>query len=404
MTAPAHECAPARTPAWWVFWGSLASVGYAYVGFPAVAIVRGLVRCADSYDGAETPTVSVVIAAHNEDAVIGRKLEETLALDYPHDRLEVVVGCDGSTDATADVVRAVGSDRVRLLDLPRRGKGPTLDDAVAASRGEILVFTDADVVPEPDAMRQLVAPFADPLVGAVAAEKRDRDDGATSIRCVSLLARRTMRRMLSRGGSVSGAQGHLYALRREHYRPQPLDVVDDFAIPARALIAGRRLVYAPGAVVSPLPGAFAPDATRAVQFRRRVRLTALWLRAVWNVRELLNPLRHGFLAVQLISHKLLRRLLFVPLIALVPASAALRRRDGFYRTAAVAQLGFHGVAALGVVLPRRRTGAWRLVRAPYRFDLPHAAAAVAVAQLARSRGATDTAWTPQRAPGGRHDG
>jgi glycosyltransferase involved in cell wall biosynthesis len=368
-----------------------------------VAVVRGLLRREDSYDGTETPTVSVVIAAHNESAVIGRKLEETLALDYPHDRLEVVVGCDGSTDATADVVRAVGSDRVRLLQLPRRGKGPTLDDAVAASRGEILVFTDADVAPEPDAMRQLVAPFADPRVGAVAAEKRDRDHGATCVARTSLRMRRTVRRMLSRGGSVSGAQGHLYALRREHYRSLPLDVVDDFAIPAGALIAGRRMVYAPGAVVRPLRGAFATDATRASQFRRRVRLTALWLRAVWDVRDLLNPRRHGFLALQLVSHKLLRRLLFVPLIALVPASAALRRRDGFYRAAAVAQLAFHGVAALGVVLPRRRTGAWGLLRAPYRFDLPHAAAAVALAQLARGRGATDTAWTPQRAGGGRHD-
>ena len=404
MTAPAHERAPARTPAWWLFWGSLASVGYAYVGFPLVAVARGLLRREDSFDGAGTPTVSVVIAAHNEGAVIARKLEDTLALDYPHDRLEVVVGCDGSTDATADVVRAVGSDRVVLLELPRRGKGPTLDDAVAASRGEILVFTDADVVTPPDAIRQLIAPFADPRVGAVAAEKRDRDHAATGVAGTPSRVRRTVRRMLSRGGSVSGAQGHLYALRREHYRPLPLDVIDDFAIPARALLAGRRLVYAPGAVVRPLPGAFATDGTCALQFRRRVRLTALWLRAVWNVRELLNPRRHGFFALQLWSHKLLRRVAFVPLIALVPASVALRRRDGFYRAAAVAQLAFHCAAALGVVLPRRRTGAWRLMRAPYRFELPHVAAAVAVAQLARGHGATDTAWTPQRAGGARHDG
>jgi hypothetical protein len=248
-------------------------------------------------------------------------------------------------------------------------------------------------------MRQLVAPFADPRVGAVAAEKRDRDHGGTGAARASWRARRTVRRMLSRLGSVSGAQGHLYALRRELYRPLPPDVVDDFAIPARALVAGQRLVYAPGAVVSPLPGAFAADAPRTVQFRRRVRLTALWLRAVWGVRELLNPLRHGFFAFQLLSHKLLRRLLFVPLIALVPASATLRHRGRFYGAAMVAQFAFHGVALVVAALPRRRGRAWRVLRAPYRFDVPHAAAAVAVARLARGRGADDTAWTPQRARG-----
>lgn len=399
MTAPAHERAPARTPAWWVFWASLASVGYAYVGFPMVAVIRGLLRREERYDHAATPTVSVVIAAHNEGAVISSKLANILALDYPRDRLAVVVASDGSTDETAARVLAAGSDRVRLLDLPRRGKGPTLNDAVAASPGEILVFTDADVVTPPEAMRHLIAPFADPRVGAVAAEKRDREDGDTGTARVSWRARRTVRQMLSRGGSVSGAQGHLYALRRELYRPLPPDVVDDFAIPAQALLAGRRLAYAPGAVVSPLPGAFATDAPRTVQFRRRVRLTALWLRALWAVRELLNPLRHGFFAFQLLSHKLLRRLLFFPLIALVPASAALRHRDRFYGAAMVGQLAFHGVALLAAALPRRRGRAWRVLRAPYRFDVPHAAAAVAVARLTRGRGADDTAWTPQRARG-----
>jgi cellulose synthase/poly-beta-1,6-N-acetylglucosamine synthase-like glycosyltransferase len=399
MTAPAHERAPARTPAWWVFWASLASVGYAYVGFPMVAVVRGLLRREERYDHTATPTVSVVIAAHNEGAVISSKLANILALDYPRDRLAVVVASDGSTDETAARVLAAGSDRVRLLDLPRRGKGPTLNDAVAASPGEILVFTDADVVTPPEAMRHLIAPFADPRVGAVAAEKRDREHGDTGTARASWRARRTVRQMLSRGGSVSGAQGHLYALRRELYRPLPPDVVDDFAVPAQALLAGRRLAYAPGAVVSPLPGAFATDAPRTVQFRRRVRLTALWLRALWAVRELLNPLRHGFFAFQLLSHKLLRRLLFFPLIALVPASAALRHRDRFYRAAMVGQLAFHGVALLAAALPRRRGRAWRVLRAPYRFDVPHAAAAVAVARLTRGRGADDTAWTPQRARG-----
>jgi cellulose synthase/poly-beta-1,6-N-acetylglucosamine synthase-like glycosyltransferase len=398
MTAPAHERAPARTPAWWVFWSSLASIGYAYVGFPAVAVARGLLRREERYDAAATPTVSVVIAAHNEGAVISRKLENVLALDYPRDRLEVVVASDGSTDDTAARVLAAGSDRVRLLDLPRRGKGPTLNDAVAASASEILVFTDADVVTPHDAMRHLVAPFADPRVGAVAAEKRDRDRCATGAGRAWWRARRTVRRMLSRGGSVSGAQGPLHALRRELYRPLPPDVVDDFAIPAQALLAGRRLVYAPDAGFSPVPGAFDTDASRTVQFRRRVRLTALWLRAVWAARELLNPLRHGFFAFQLLSHKLLRRLLFVPLIALVPAGAALRDRDRLYGAATAAQLAFHGVALLGAALPRRRGRGWRVLRAPYRFDVPHAAAAVAVARFARRRPA-DTAWTPQRARG-----
>jgi hypothetical protein len=398
MTVPAHACAPARTPAWWVFWGSLASVGYAYIGFPAVVVARGLLRREARYDGpAEPPAVSVVVAAHNEAGAIAGKVRDTLALDYPPERLEVVVGCDGCADATADLVRAIGSPRVRLLELPRRGKGPTLDGAVAASRGEILVFTDADVVLAQDALRHLVAPFADPRVGAVAAEKRDRADAGSR---PASRGRRAVRQMLSRSGSVSGAQGHLHALRRELYRPLAPGVVDDFAIPARALVARRRLVYAPRAVVSPAPGAFAADTTRAEQFRRRARLTALWLRAVWDVRELLDPRRHGFLALQLVSHKLLRRLLFVPLIGLAAASAALRGRGGVYRAAALTQLAFHGAAALGTVLPRRRSRPWRIVRAPYFFDVPHAAAVAAIVLLARDREAAGTAWTPHRGRSG----
>src|SRR5919204_3826771 len=215
MTAPAYERAPARTPAWWVFWASLASVGYAYVGFPVIAVIRGLLRREERYDEAATPTVSVVIAAHNEGAVISRKLENVLSLDYPRDHLAVVVASDGSTDDTAARVLAAGSDRVRLLDLPRRGKGQTLNDAVAASAGKILVFTDADVVTPPDAMRHLVAPFADPRVGAVAAEKRDRDHGGTGVARASWRARRTVRRMPGRAGSVSGGGGHFLALGRQ---------------------------------------------------------------------------------------------------------------------------------------------------------------------------------------------
>src|SRR6185295_3920031 len=215
------------------------------------------------------PSVSLIVAAHDEAGVIERKLDNALALDYPRSRLEVIVASDGSTDATNALVRRHAAPEVRLLALPRGGKNATLNSAVRAARGEILVFTDADAMLGADALRQLVAPFADPAVGAVAGERRQAGHDDSARKRALWTAKRGLREALSRGGSATAAEGQLHAIRRELFRELPRDVNDDFFISAQAVLAGLRLVYAPGAVSEP----FAASTALSAPFGRKVRLT-----------------------------------------------------------------------------------------------------------------------------------
>jgi cellulose synthase/poly-beta-1,6-N-acetylglucosamine synthase-like glycosyltransferase len=383
----------------WLFWGSAGVVAQAYVVFPAAATARALLRprplrapatAPPAHDGA--PAVSVVVAAHDEAGVIGRKLDNTLALDYPRSQLEVLVASDGSTDATEAIVDRCPAPEVRLLALPRGGKNAALNSAVRVARGEILVFTDADAMLHPDALRRLVEPFADPVVGAVAGERRQAGHGASARKRALWSAKRALREALSRAGSATAAEGQIHAIRRELFRDLPRDVNDDFYISAQAVLAGRRLVYAPGAVSEP----FAASTALSAPFARKVRLTRRWLRAVWRLRRLLNPFEHGFYALQLLCHKLLRRLVALPLLALAATTPALWHRGRVYRLAAVAQALLHGGAAAGLLLRRNGVRGPRLLRAALRFDMANAAALAALVDIARGADDGPRTWTPQR--------
>jgi glycosyltransferase involved in cell wall biosynthesis len=376
-----------------LFWSSAGLIAHAYAVFPVIAAVRGLLRPRPVAYGDVTPPVSLIIAAYNEAAGIERKLGNTLALDYPADRLEVLVASDGSTDGTNELVRRYAPGRVRLLELPRRGKNLTLNAAVAVARGDILVFTDADVMLAPDAVRHLVAPFGDARVGGVAGEHQPRYRRDTPLRRVAWLSRRGLRQLLSRAGSVTAAEGQIHALRRELFTPVPDDVNDDFCISLQAIAAHRRLVYEPRAVSYAAGG----TALRA-PFRRKVRQTERWLRAVWHVRGLLNPVHHGFYAVQLFSHKVARRLAFAPLLVLAVTAPMLWRAGRVYRLATLAQLSLHGAAAAGLVMRGRHAPGRKLLRAPMLFDMAHAASLVAVVDALRRGDRTEQLWTPQRPP------
>jgi glycosyltransferase involved in cell wall biosynthesis len=370
------------------FWASTGFLAYAYVGFPLLAAARAFLRPRPVFAGDALPTLTVVIPAYNEETVIAEKLENTLASNYPRDRLDVIVASDGSDDRTNERVRDFGED-VRLLDLPRAGKNAVLNDAAAAARGEIIAFTDADVKLTEDALRRLVAPFADPSVGGVAGERRHGD---LSRRRRLNAGKRTMRRLLSRSGSLTSAEGQLHALRRELFRPIPQGVLDDFWISTRVVAGDRRLVYAPEAGTYPFAGA----TELTDPFGRKVRMTGLWFRAVWLSRDLLNPVEHGFYAVQLASHKLLRRLSFFPILGLAIGGTFLRRSGPFYRVVWLAQAGLHGAALAGYVLRGKRLGGSKVLKAALAFDLNQAAAAAAVAGQLRGRSTRDDMWEPQR--------
>jgi cellulose synthase/poly-beta-1,6-N-acetylglucosamine synthase-like glycosyltransferase len=377
------------------FWGAVAVLAYTYAGFPLLVLARAAVRPRPYRTGDVRPPVSVLIAAHNEATAIGPKLESVLAAAYPGGRREVIVASDGSDDGTEEVVRRYEDRGVRLLALPRVGKAAALNRAIAVATGEVLVFTDANSALEPDAVTALVRPFADPTVGGVAGDQRYRRRGDEA--AVTGGERRywDFDRLLkvaeSRAGNAISATGALYAVRRELVGEVPEGVTDDFATSTGVIAAGARLVFAPDAV------AWEPVAASGeVEFGRKVRVMTRGLRGVVVRRELLDVRRHGFYTVQLVSHKVLRRLMVVPLAVLAVASPALWRRGRLYRLATVGQVLFYGAGAAGLLAGSsgRRRGRGRLLAIPAFFCLVNAASVKACWNLVTGR--RIDRWEPQR--------
>lgn len=370
-----------------LLWTALGLIAYAYVGFPLLLVARGAIVRRSVARAPIAPRVSVVIVAHNEAAAIDAKIENVYALDYPPDRLEVVVASDGSDDGTAERVAAQARRGLHLLALPRTGKIPALNAAVARATGEILVFSDANSMYAPDALRELMAPFADPAVGAVGGDQRYLPGGAAH--AASFGERlywsydRLLKRMQSRSGSMTAATGAIHAIRRALFRPVPLGVSDDFMTSTRAVSAGRRLAFAERAVayetVAPSEGA---------EFQRKVRVATRGLYGLWVARELLNPVRHGFYAVQLASHKLLRWSVCWLLVVVLVASVSLYDQGAVYRVLVHAQLLFYACALAALLLrPSRlsRSRAFRLLGIPFYFCLANYAALCAWLRVLRGR-------------------
>lgn len=370
-----------------VFALALAAVVYAYLGYPALVAVAARLRPAPAVRrAAATPELTVILVARDEESCLEGKLRNCLALDYPPDRLEILVVSDGSTDRTEAVAEGFGARGVRLLRLrPARGKAAALNAAVPAARGEILLLTDARQHLDADAARQLVACLADPTVGAVSGELHLRPP-ATPSPSEGLAAywslEKRLRRAESRLDSTVGVTGAIYALRKEFFRPlDERTVLDDVAVPMEVVMAGRRVVFEPGAAAW---DTLAADPAR--EYRRKVRTLAGNYQLVLLRPALLDPRRNRLLW-QFVSHKLAR--LAVPwcLLALLASSAVLATRSTFGRAALAIQLAFYLVALLAGAVRRlpRRGWASRALSLPYSFLLLNVAAAAALVEVLRGR-------------------
>lgn len=376
-----------------LFWGATAALVYTYVVFPGLVFLRGALRRRPYRTAGITPSVSILIAAHNEVGSIAAKLENLLALDYPRDRLQVVIASDGSDDGTEELVSRYEERGVRLLSLPRHGKAAALNAAVAASTGEILVFSDANGIYALDAVRALVRPFADPTVGGVAGNQCYSHNGSAGAIAAGEQRYWNFDRMLklaeSRAGNVISATGAIYAIRRSLFRPIPAGVTDDFVTSTSVIAGGLRLVFEPDAI------AYEPVAPASdIEFGRKVRVMTRGLRGVLAMRELLNPRRHGFYAIQLFSHKVLRRLMVFPLLAVAATSPSLWREGSLYQGATVAQAAFYCCAVAGLLAARRPLGRRKLLAIPAFFVLVNVAALRATWNLLR--GNRIDRWQPQR--------
>lgn len=378
------------------FWAAVGVVVFTYAVMPALILLRGVVRTRPYVSHDASPSVSVLIAAYNEEASITSRVENLLACDYEVDRTEIVVASDGSTDGTVAAVAAAakGDSRVRVVDLPRQGKAAALNAAAAAATGEVLVFTDANSVFAPDALRALTRPFADPDVGGVAGDQRYLHSfGADAIADGERRYwgfERMLKLAEGRAGSVVSATGAIYAVRASLFQPVVEGVTDDFWVSTGVIAAGRRLVFGPDAVAYEPVAATGPD-----ELARKVRVITRGLRGVVGRRALLDPRRHGFYALQLGWHKGLRRLMGGPLVVAAVVSPFLWRRGPLYRLAMVAQGAFYLAGAAGIALRGRRVGRHRALSFPAYFCLVNGGSLVAFVRVLRGR--TVTQWEPRRA-------
>jgi cellulose synthase/poly-beta-1,6-N-acetylglucosamine synthase-like glycosyltransferase len=378
-----------------LFWLSLSLIVYTYIGFPLLIVLRGLLWRKDykKQEFSALPSVSVVISAYNEAQTIAEKLDNLLSLDYPRELLDIVIASDGSTDGTDAIVEKYRERGVNLLMLPHQGKAFALNEAVASSRGDVLVFSDANSIYRTDAIRSLVRPFVDPEVGGVAGNQiylkkvsgESSGDGERAYWGFD----RMLKEFQSRAGNTLAATGAIYAIRRSLFRPIPEGVSDDLVTSTGVIAQGYRLVFAADAV------AYEPvSATERVEFKRKVRVTVRSLRALMRIRSLLNPFVYGFYAFQLFSHKVLRYLVFVPLLTLVFISPFLWDSGLLYQLAITAEAGFYILALLGLMLNGTRSGRLKLFTIPFYFCMVNAAVLVAAIQVLR--GHQIKHWEPQR--------
>lgn len=361
------------------FWLCLGLVLYIYVGYPAAVFLLARFIGREVRKADIEPEVTVLIAAFNEEQEIERTVLNKLSQDYPPDRLELIVISDGSTDRTDEMVEDLAKHhpgRVRFLrQEPRQGKTQALNKAVPHATGAILVFSDANSIYAPDAIRRLVRGFADPSVGYVTGQMIYTNPDGSGIGEGSgayMRYENLLRVLENRLSSVVGVDGGIDAVRRELYVPMRPDQLPDFVLPLNVVEQGKRVIYEPDAKLYEPALSVATD-----EFRMRVRvsLRALW--ALYDKLNLLDPFHDPLFAWQLLSHKVLRYGAFVPLAGLLVCNALAVGEHPFYLGFLVLQLSAYGLAALGHWLGRMPAVASKVL-APYYFVILNAACAVAV--------------------------
>lgn len=343
-------------------------VAYTYVGYAALLWLLARLRPRQVAYGHYEPSISILIAVRNEAANLPAKIENLRRLHYPPERLQIVIVSDGSTDATADILRREGAAVVPVLLNQPQGKAAALNEAVRHATGELLFFQDARQQVDCDALRELAGCFADPSVGAASGELL-LESAAGTPQSLGLYwtIEKAMRKLEAASGSVVGVTGAIYAIRRNLYTPMPAGtILDDVFIPMHIARRGRRVVFQPSAMAH---DRVFPEKGR--EFARKVRtLTGnyqLLHLAPW-ILSAANPLLFRF-----VSHKLLR--LLVPLLLILMLAASAGAHGPLYRALFWCQMAFYALAVLGLVSPHARR--LKPVALANTFVMLNAAAAVA---------------------------
>jgi cellulose synthase/poly-beta-1,6-N-acetylglucosamine synthase-like glycosyltransferase len=365
-----------------LFWATAGVLFYTYAGYPLLlAVIGALARKKQAQPG-YLPQLSILIAAYNEEANIARKLEQTLALDYPPDRMEILVLSDGSTDRTDEIVQSFTDPRVRLLRMePRRGKTAAQNRGVQQARGEVLIFSDATTVYHPQALRYLACNYEDSGVGAASGRYQYFDPQGNSPTGLGTIAfwnyENFIKMMQSRIRTISGCCGCIYSVRKAAYTDLPDDVISDLVQPLWAIQKGYRVVFEDRALAY-------EETTQSAgeEFSMRVRVVTRGIRGILSVTDILKPWKFGWVSFQLFSHKILRWLVPFFLVILYASSLVLAHHP-LFRYFFVLQTLFYAWALLSMAVPLHRR--WKILGIPLYFCLLNAAAFCSVIEVIRGK-------------------
>lgn len=361
-----------------LFLVAFGAIAYVYFGYPLLLAIMARRTAHQSTQSTPShPRVSMIIPAYNEEAVIEQKIQNTLALRYPRDRLEIIVTSDGSTDRTDEIIMQYTNQGVRFHRMPvRQGKFPAIASAAADAEGDIFVFSDANAMYEPDALTRLVEPFQDERVGCVCGKLLYVNRRGTSISDGETLYwnyENRLKHLESRFNSLIGANGSIYAIRRAAYVPLDPDLSDDYGLPLAAYAKGYRIVYQPSAVSREE----APVSIRS-EFKKKCRFVSHQLTTLARLWPMLRPFHDPKFCFQVVSHKLLRTIVPLLLILLFLSNALLDAP--LARVLLWGQIGFYGLAVCGLLLYRRGVNL-KVFAIPLYFCTVNAAAAVGIVQF-----------------------
>ena len=375
-----------------IFWLSIALLSYVYVGYPLLVYVTSVLFPKQFKTADIEPSVTVLITAFNEEAAIREKLENTLAIDYPSSKLEILLASDGSTDGTEQIAREFTERGVVVFRQEGRvGKTMTQNKAVELAKGEIVLFSDATTLYSADVFKNILPPFADQSVGCVAGRLIYTDQESSNVGkgARSYWSYETfIKAAESRACSLIGASGCLYAVRKTAYEPMYAEACSDFLICTDIYRRGMRSVFAPEAVCYERTNRRASE-----ELGMRIRVISQTFTDLWRNRDMLNPLKAGFFAIELISHKLLRYAVPLVLLILLVSSLSLSKGSVLYGALAALQILFYVLALAGWLLERANKRL-SLLAMPLYFVLANLASAVGFYKFLR--GETYARWEPIR--------
>lgn len=365
---------------------------YVYIGYPIILLILSRVKGPmNIYQSDITLTVTLIISAYNEAKIIAEKIQNTLSLEYPLDKLEIIVGSDGSTDGTNEIVRRYADEGVKLVALKtNQGKSTAQNRAVVETHENILFFTDADVMLQPDAVKKVIRNFADVSVGCVVGDIIYLNEDDTSVSQGEGAYWRYelfLRNMESNVGNFAMGSGFM-AIRRVLFRPLDPHVGEDFVLPMLTAMAGHKVVYESEAISETV----LHQTKAGDMLRSKIRVISKDLRGLFQCRAILNPFRYPLYAWGLISHKLLRWLVPYFLISLFAFDLMLLDYP-LYQLLLVLQIAFYVLAITGYIWQRKGKPP-RVLGIPFSFCLVNLAAIVGVVRFIMGKKAGR--WKPVR--------